>query len=223
VSNIAVISVHPDDETLGCGGTILKHKKNGDMIYWIIITNIKDKKVWSRHSISERQKEIDIVSRNYGFEKTIKLNYETTKLDKVSLGGLTQNISDVFITIKPEIIYLHNRSDIHTDHKISFHAIMSASKSLNHSYIKNILMYETISETEFAPALQENVFIPNYFVDVTEFIEQKIKIMKIYKSEMKEHPFPRSERNIKALATFRGAQCGVEYSEAFMILKCIWK
>jgi len=80
-------------------------------------------------------------------------------------------------------------------------------------------MYECISETEFTPALPENVFTPNCFVDISEQMEEKIKIMEIYNSEIGEHPFPRSERNIRALATFRGATAGVEYAEAFQILK----
>lgn len=84
-------------------------------------------------------------------------------------------------------------------------------------------MYECISETEFAPALPEKVFIPNYYVDISEFIERKLEIMKIYKSEIAEHPFPRSLKNIKALAHFRGASVGVEFAEAFQLLKYIDK
>lgn len=84
-------------------------------------------------------------------------------------------------------------------------------------------MYECISETEFAPALPEKAFIPNYYVDVSEFMDEKIDIMSIYESELGDHPFPRSNRNIKALATFRGASVGVEYAEAFQLVKFIDK
>ena len=221
--NIIVVAVHPDDETLGCGGTILKHKKEGDKIFWLIITNINNERLWSKKRIRERQKEIELVSKKYSFTKVIKLNYHTTRLDELSLADITKRISDIFRDIHPEIIYLNNRSDIHSDHKVSFNAILSASKSFNHPYIKRILMYETVSETEFAPALQENAFVPNYFVDISHYLINKIEIMKIFKSEIKDHPYPRSERNLLALATFRGAQSGVEYAEAFMILKWIWK
>jgi len=221
--NVLIYSVHPDDETLGCGGTILKHKAHGDTIHWVIITNIIDAKVWGDARIKLRQKEIDQVAQKYGFDSVTKLDFDTTQLDTLPLARLTESISDIHKNIKPERIYLHNRSDVHSDHKVSFEAIMSASKSFNHPYIQAIFMYETISETEFAPALQENAFMPNYFVDISEFVDKKSEIMKIYKSELKEHPFPRSERNIRALATFRGAQCGVDSAEAFMILKEIWK
>ena len=78
-------------------------------------------------------------------------------------------------------------------------------------------------KTEFAPALHENVFIPNYFVDITPYLRQKQKILSIYESEIGEHPFPRSLRNIEALATFRGASIGVEYAEAYQLIKYIDK
>jgi len=78
---------------------------------------------------------------------------------------------------------------------------------------------ETLSETEFAPSLKENSFVPNVFVDIRQFLEKKIQIMKVFKSEIKEHPFPRSVENIKALAIFRGATAGLKYAESFMLLK----
>jgi LmbE family N-acetylglucosaminyl deacetylase len=84
-------------------------------------------------------------------------------------------------------------------------------------------MYECISETEFAPALPEKAFIPNYFIDITPYIEKKLEIMKIYASELGSHPFPRSLNNISALATFRGSIAGVEYAEAFQLIKWIDK
>lgn len=84
-------------------------------------------------------------------------------------------------------------------------------------------MYECISETEFSPALAENVFLPNYFVDITAYIEKKLEIMEVFESEIAEHPFPRSLANIKALAHFRGASVGVKYAEAFQLLKFIDK
>ena len=80
-------------------------------------------------------------------------------------------------------------------------------------------MMETLSETEFAPALKEDSFIPNVYVDISEFFEKKLKIMRIFKTELGDHPFPRSERNLKALATLRGATAGCKYAEAFMLLK----
>jgi LmbE family N-acetylglucosaminyl deacetylase len=98
---------------------------------------------------------------------------------------------------------------------------MACTKSFRYPFIKKVLMYECISETEFAPAFPEKAFVPNYFVDITEFFNKKIEIMKVFESEIAEHPFPRSLRNIEALATFRGATAGCEYAEAFQVVKII--
>ena len=128
-------------------------------------------------------------------------------------------ISAVIQKIQPEIVYIVNRSDIHTDHAISSRAIISATKSFRNPFIKRILMYEVVSETEIAPPLPENLFIPNVYSDISDFLERKIAIMKIYKSEVQAPPLPRSIENIRALATYRGATVSVRYAEAFMLIK----
>lgn len=216
---ILTVSAHPDDETLGAGGTLLRHKKQGDSINWLIVTNITSEQGFAKERIISRQNEIEEVANLYGIEKTVKLDYPTMSLSSSSLQNLIVDISEVINDIQPKIIYLMNRSDAHSDHRIIFDAVMACSKSFRYPFIREVLMYECISETEFAPALPEKVFQPNCFVDITDEMEEKIKIMKVYSSELGEHPFPRSERNMRALATYRGAMTGVEYAEAFQILK----
>lgn len=216
---ILVVSAHPDDETLGAGGTLLRHIEQGDEVYWLIITNIFEDQGFSKERIKKRQKEISEVAGTYGFRKTVKLDFPTMSLSSATLEELIPDVSNVFQDIRPEIIYTMNRSDAHSDHRVIFDAVMACTKSFRYPFIHEVLMYECISETEFAPALPEKVFQPNCFVDISDVMEKKIEIMNIYNSEMGEHPFPRSERNIRALATFRGATAGMEYAEAFQILK----
>ena len=221
--NIVVISAHPDDEILGVGGTLLKHKKNGDKIYWLITTNIFENQGFSKQRISNRQKEIKKISEALSVEKVFMLNYPTMSLSTSTLIEMVPKISKIFIEIEPEIVYCLNRSDAHSDHRITFDAVMACTKSFRYPFIKQVIMYECISETEFAPQLPEKVFIPNYFVDISSFLEEKMNLMKIYESELGKHPFPRSLKNIEALATFRGASVGVEYAEAFQLIKYIDK
>jgi N-acetylglucosaminylphosphatidylinositol deacetylase family protein len=221
--NIVVISAHPDDEILGVGGTLLKHKKNGDKIYWLITTNIFENQGFSKQRISSRQKEIKKISEALSVEKVFMLNYPTMSLSTSTLIEMVPKISKIFIEIEPEIVYCLNRSDAHSDHRITFDAVMACTKSFRYPFIKQVLMYECISETEFAPQLPEKVFTPNYFVDISSFLEEKMNLMKIYESELGKHPFPRSLKNIEALATFRGASVGVEYAEAFQLIKYIDK
>ena len=221
--NIVVISAHPDDEILGVGGTLLKHKKNGDKIYWLITTNIFENQGFSKERISSRQKEIKKISEALSVEKVFMLDYPTMSLSTSSLIEMLPKISKIFTEIEPEIVYCLNRSDAHSDHRITFDAVMACTKSFRYPFIKQVLMYECISETEFAPQLPEKVFTPNYFVDISSFLEEKMNLMKIYESELGKHPFPRSLKNIEALATFRGASVGVEYAEAFQLIKYIDK
>lgn len=223
MKNIVVISAHPDDETLGVGGTILKHVENGDNVYWLIVTNVFENQGFSKERVESRQKEIKEVENLFGISKTFLLDYPTMTLSSSSLIKMVPEISYIFMEVQPEIIYTLNRSDAHSDHRVIFDAVMACTKSFRYPFIKQILMYECISETEFAPALAEKAFLPNYFVDITNYLDTKNEIMKVFESEIAEHPFPRSLENIRALAHFRGASVGVQYAEAFQLLKYIDK
>ena len=221
MGKIIVIAPHPDDETLGCGGSLLKHKENHDEIYWLIVTSMKEEDGWKPSEVEKRREEVNEVSNAYGFKNIFNLDFPTTKLDLIPLNTLVTSISKVVDDVKPQTIYIPNRSDIHSDHRKTFESAMSACKSFRMDFIKKILMYECLSETEFAPSLQENAFSPNYFVDISKYLEEKINILKVYKSELKEFPFPRSEINIRALASYRGATANVKAAEAFVLIKKI--
>jgi LmbE family N-acetylglucosaminyl deacetylase len=218
-NNVLVIAVHPDDETLGCGGTLLKHKANGDAVHWLIVTSIQEQYGFTADAVETRRQEIEEISSMYGFDGVYDLDFPTMQLDNIPFSRLIGSISDVFRQVEPNIVYLPFKSDVHTDHQVAFRAAYNCTKSFRCPSIKKIVMMETISETEFAPATKEECFIPNMFVDITDFINRKIEIMKAYKSEIGIHPFPRSEKNIRALATFRGATAGCKYAESFMTVK----
>ena len=222
--NVLFVSVHPDDETLGCGGTILKHKALGDTINWLNITDADNNHPFgfSPEMIMKRQLTIEKVKRTYEFSKCINLKFYTQLLDTEGLSSLMKKISEAIKEIQPDTLYIPNRSDIHSDHKIAFQAVYSCSKQFRYSFIKRVLMYETLSETEFAPALAENAFIPNTFVDITDYIDKKIEVMKLYDTEIMPDPLPRSVHTIKGLAAFRGSRIGVQYAEAFQSLFEIW-
>jgi LmbE family N-acetylglucosaminyl deacetylase len=214
-----VAAAHPDDETLGCGGTLLKHKANGDQLFWLIATEMKKEDGFKEQEIQSRENEIKLVSDLYGFNAVYKLNLPTTKINRFTMDELIGKVSRVMNDVKPDILYLPFKNDAHSDHRILFDSAYSCTKVFRYPFLKKILMMETISETEFAPSLQELAFVPNSFVDITDYIYKKMEIMKIFKTEIDELPFPRSSENIKALATFRGAMAGCKYAESFVLLK----
>jgi LmbE family N-acetylglucosaminyl deacetylase len=214
-NKVLVLAVHPDDETLGCGGTLLKYKANNDEIHWLICTDI-DK----NHSYyNRRQEEIKNVSKMYNFDTVNNLELKTMQVDEYSMSELIGKISKIINEVKPNIIYLPFKGDVHSDHRKIFEAAYSCTKSFRYPFVKKIYMIETLSETEFAPSTKEDSFIPNVFVDISKFMDKKIEIMKVFESEIAEHPFPRSVRNLEALATLRGATAGCEYAESFVLLK----
>jgi len=218
MGKIIFISVHPDDETLGCGGTILKHKKQGDEIYWLILTKVSEKYGWSRSKVRTRHEEIKEVKKQYRFNNLYELFYPPGQLDSLPIEDLITDISKILLDLKPDIIFLPNRSDIHSDHQIAFKSIISSTKNYRNPYIKKILMYETLSETEYSPPLNENSFQPNVFIDITNTFEEKCKIMNIYKSEVMLPNLPRSIQTIEAVAMLRGSRIGVKYAESFSLL-----
>jgi len=219
MNKVLTIAVHPDDETLGCGGTLLKHKSRGDEIYWLIITEAKKEDGFTSGTIQKREAEIKKVAQLFDFDKVVNLKLAAMRVDEYSMSFLIEKISNVIKDIKPNIIYLPFKSDVHSDHRKIFEAAFSCTKTFRYPYIRKIYMMETLSETEFSPSIGENNFIPNVFIDISDFFEKKLEIMKIYKSEVGEHPFPRSIKNIESLATFRGATAGCIYAESFVLLK----
>ncbi|MDD5929231.1 MAG: PIG-L family deacetylase [Spirochaetales bacterium] len=208
---VCVIAVHPDDETLGCGGTILKHLSNGDKVYCVFVTG----------GNAEQSKLINSVSNKYEFTGSFELNLPELDLADLSLNSIIPKISAVFSEIKPQILYMPNRSDVHSDHKQIFNAVLACTKSFRYPFIEKILMMEVISETDFTLSLPEDTFIPNYFVDVSEYYEKKLDILKTYESEMLPYPQTRNESTMTALNRYRGSQAGCEYAEAFMLVKAI--
>lgn len=220
---VVVISAHPDDETLGAGGTLLKHAANGDVLYWLIATGISEQQGFSSERVESRSREIQEVASAYGFKKIVQLQHPTMHLHAGMLPQLVSEVSEVMKAVEPEIIYVLNRSDAHSDHRVLFQAVMACTKSFRYPSIRQVYMYECISETEFAPVLPENVFMPNHYVDISPWFEQKLRIMQLFASELGEHPFPRSLKNMEALAIFRGATAGVQYAEAFQLLLSIDK
>ncbi|QFJ53985.1 PIG-L deacetylase family protein [Pseudobutyrivibrio xylanivorans] len=215
--NILVISPHPDDETLGAGGTLLKLKAQGHHIFWLNITNMKTEYGYTEERVAERNAEIEIVRKAYGFEALYNLELEPAGVDKYDLGDLIPILKNVLEEVKPDVLFVPYKHDVHSDHRVIYEAIYSCTKAFRAPYLKNVLCMEIISETDQAD--RENGFVPNVFFDVTDYIDKKIEIMKTYKSEIDEPPFPRNEDAIRGMAAYRGATSHYKYAESFYLVK----
>lgn len=211
MNKICIIAVHPDDETLGAGGTILKHLAKGDEVYCVFVTGGNE----------EQKFLVDKVTAAYKFTGTFSLNLPELLLGDTSLNYIIPLIHDVFKQVQPDTIIIPNRSDVHSDHRTIFDAVYACTKSFRYPYIKKILMMEVISETDFNLALPERVFIPNYYVDITSTFARKNEILKIYESELLPYPETRNLNTMEALNRYRGSQVSAEYAESFMALKIV--
>lgn len=219
-NKVLVVAVHADDETLGCGGTLLKHKAQGDEIYWLLLTGpTKDHPYgFSDEHIVERSNRVEQIAHAYDFDGLEYLGLPTQLMHSLDLRDIIQKISEVIKRIQPNIIYTMFANDVHSDHRVAFDAVYSCTKSFRYPFIEKIYMMETLSETEFALSVPAKTFIPNVYVDITDFIDRKLEIMQMYPKEVMAEPYPRSLSSIKAQARVRGSRAGVMYAEAFQLL-----
>ncbi|MBN2735011.1 MAG: PIG-L family deacetylase [Methanomicrobiaceae archaeon] len=212
---ILVIAPHPDDETLGCGGTIAKHCLSGDHLTLCIVTTAH-KPDWSDEYIRVRNEQIDNAVKILGFDEVIELGYHTVKLDTIPQKDINEKFSAVIRKVQPDIAYIPYKGDLHRDHRIIFESSLVAMRPF-HCNVKKILAYETLSETEWGQPITP--YIPNVFSDITETFQKKTEAINAYRTELKEFPHPRSIEAIEALAKKRGSEIGVRYAESFSLVR----
>ena len=219
--SLLVVAPHPDDESLGCGGTLLRARASGAEVHWLIVTAMTADGGFSDEQITTRSNEIDRVAEAYDFASVHQLGLPTTMLDTLPLGEITGAISNVVRDVAPSDVLLPFRNDIHSDHTVVFDAAASATKSFRAPSVRSVLMYETLSETDFVVRPEAGAFSPQVFLSVEDHLEKKLEILDIYTSEMHPFPFPRSTEAVRALAMLRGAQSGARAAEAFMLVKAV--
>jgi N-acetylglucosamine malate deacetylase 1 len=215
-----VVAPHPDDEILGCGGTIKKHTSFGDEVYILVVTRGK-KELYSDERILNVRAEALEAHKILGIAETRFLDFPAPDLDLISLAELSNAIVQVLKELKIDSIYLPHRGDIHHDHKAVFNAGLVAARPSKGSTIKRIFSYETLSETEWAPPFGDDAFIPTRFVNITSEFAFKLEAMKCFKSQLREFPNSRSLESIEALANLRGSTVGFTHAEAFMTIRLI--
>ncbi len=217
--NILCIAPHPDDETLGCGGTLLRHIEDGDAVHWLIVT-AAGSPAFDQDYAAAQTRQIDAVAAAYGFAAVVRLGWPAAGLDRVPESDLIAALRNQVDAVAPAVVYLNHRGDAHSDHRITFDCAMAALKPFRTGPgVERIVAYETLSETEQAPPLAANAFVPNSFVAIGAQLERKLKILELYESELQPYPLPREESAVRALARLRGAALGIEYAEAFMVMR----
>lgn len=214
MKKVAIVAPHPDDETLGCGGTILKYLKKNYEVHWIIATkptnSLKNLKIYNN--------EIKKIEKFYKFTKVHRLNLPSTYLDNLPKNKIIKKFKEVFSKILVNYVFIPFEHDAHTDHQIINETCLSSLKWFRHKSIEKILIYEVLSETNFNFKDKNNIlFKPNLYIDISKTMKDKINACKIYNSEFSNHPFPRNNKAIESLGIIRGSESGFKYAEGFRI------
>jgi LmbE family N-acetylglucosaminyl deacetylase len=214
---ILVIAPHPDDEVLGCGGSIARHAEAGDDIDLCIVTTTYPPE-WDDNFRVNRDKEIAAAARILGVKSVYNMALPTVKLDTLPEKDITDALSAVIRQSSPNIVYIPFRGDLNLDHRIIHETALVALRPHIAGTVSLILAYETLSETEWG--LME--FTPTFYRDITGQFDKKIAAMEAYASEIRKENHPRTPSGIEALARLRGSEVNIRYAEAFVLVRGIY-
>ena len=190
MSRILCIAAHPDDEILGVGATLLRHKEEGDRV-WIVLAH-------------RCRTESEVESREA--EKRMGIEYER-------LWESGRTIEDVVIDVMPDIVYTHSRADLHHDHQDVLERTLVACRP--QSGVSGLYSFETPSATDWSSV----PFLPQKFTMVRDTIDAKMHAMEAYASELRPFPHPRNIDGLYHRALYWGHRSGFEWAEAFEVIR----
>ena len=222
---ILVIAAHPDDEVLGCGASIAKWSKNSDEVHVLIISEgatSRDKErdiEFRKHELSQLSRSAHRAAQILGVKSIRLLDFPDNRMDSIDLLDVVKPIEDYIEKLKPEVLVTHHFGDLNIDHRIIHQAAITACRPQPGQTVKCILSFEVPSATEWQSPIVSQAFVPNYFEDISETLEVKIKAFKTYDSEIRKWPHARSIKAVENLAHWRGSSVGCEAAEAFMLVR----
>ena len=221
MSNVLVIAAHPDDEVLGCGGSIAWHTSRGDNVIVLILADgvgsrqCSDKQEKNSSEVEVRQLNAKNANKILGVKELVMLSYPDNQMDSVPLLDVVQQIECVINIHNPSVIYTHNSSDVNIDHRVVHDAVIAACRPQPGSNIRQLLFFEIPSSTEWRPPASRVMFSPNWHINITDTLAIKLEALSIYESELREFPHSRSIAAVEHLACWRGASVGLHAAEAF--------
>lgn len=218
---VLIVAAHPDDEILGCGGTIIKHCQHGDEVHILIMAEGLTSRDVTRNVESNAEDLTDLhanslrASRIMGASSIKLLLLPDNRMDSVDLLDVIKHIEEEIEAFHPDIVYTHHAGDVNIDHRITNEATVTACRPLPGRTVKKLLFFETLSSTEWQIPIGDKAFKPDWFIDISREMDKKLEALKCYACEMREYPHSRSYEAVKILAKYRGYAVGKKYVEAF--------
>lgn len=226
---ILVIVAHPDDEVLGCGGSMAKWVKAGDDVQVLFMAEgltSRDKERNRRN----REKELSNLAKSakkackiLGIKSFELLEYPDNRMDSVDLLDIVKTIEEFIKKVNPQVVVTHHSGDLNIDHQIVHKAVVTACRPQPDHSVRLILSFEVNSATEWQSPTIDSPFVPNWFEDISETFDLKMKALEAYNTEMREWPHARSIKAVEHLCKWRGSIVGCEAAEAFYLVRCISK
>jgi LmbE family N-acetylglucosaminyl deacetylase len=218
---VLCVAAHPDDEVLGCGGTLARHAAAGDEVHVCLVaegltSRIKGGSAADLADLAAAARRADAL---LGVRETVLLGLPDNRLDEMARLDVIQRIEQVLARVQPEVVYTHAACDLNLDHQIVHEAVLTACRPLPDQGVKRILCFEVPSSTEWRGAGSAPAFVPNWFVDISATLAAKRAALGEYAGEMRPWPHARSIEACEHLARWRGASVGVVAAEAFMLAR----
>jgi len=214
---ILVIAAHSDDEALGCSGAIARHVAEGDNVHLLFMTDGVSSRP-GRRDDEKRLTAAQDVARILEASSFTNLNFPDNKMDSIPLLDIVKEIENTIIQIQPEVIFTHHIGDLNIDHQMTHKAVITSCRPQPGFCVKEIYAFEILSSTEWnTPGVE--VFSPNVFIDITDYIDIKKQVLEIYSGEIRQPPHSRSIDNALRLNALRGNSVGMDYAEAFELIR----
>lgn len=219
--SILILAAHPDDEVLGCGGTIAKLADQGAIVHVAFLADgvfsrdgnalVQQDELQVRRAAA--QKACDIL----GVKSVSFGEFPDNRMDTVALLDIIKILEELIAEYKPEVVFTHHSGDVNIDHRRMHEAVVTACRPQPGHPVKTLLCFEVPSSTEWQLPDSAPAFTPNWFVNISDTLDRKLAALDAYAAELRDWPHPRSRQGVEHLAHWRGATVGVDAAEAFML------
>lgn len=224
---VLVVAAHPDDEVLGCGGVICRHIAKGDMVSILILGEgitardaLPDAEMRTEQPRSLREAAI-AAAKVMGVTNLLFESLPDNRFDSLDLLDVIKLVERVKERAQPDIVYTHHAGDLNIDHRVTHQAVVTAFRPLPGEKVKAVYAFEVSSSTEWQTLDGAQPFVPDYYVEITGFLEKKLEALACYKRELRPFPHPRSLEAVEASSRAAGVQVGVVAAERFRTLRAI--